>query len=180
MSFAKSRLALVLLFLTTLFPTVFKANMSPLDGLTSASSFSPLRQRKCLLIGLLSCQTLATPSASRQSGRRLRFSVGRSQVNPRLFVSFDVTQRSSLRSHRAWIVCQAVSLLESRILMAHQSDGEYPAYPMKDPDNFELDESSSSSDANGDSSSGLPCALPSTSYRNLCQTPTRSPFMRSR
>ena len=49
--------------------------------------------------------------------------------------------------------------------MANQSDGEYPAYPVEDPGNFELDDQSSSSDANGDSSGRLPCALPSTSYR---------------
>jgi hypothetical protein len=42
----------------------FRANTSPLDRLTSAGSFSPLRQRKCSLIGSLSSQTLATPLAA--------------------------------------------------------------------------------------------------------------------
>jgi hypothetical protein len=103
MSFTKSRLALVLLFLTTLFTTVFRANISPLDRLMSASSFSTLRQRKCSLIGSLSSQTLATSLASGQSRRKLRLSVGRSQEKPRLFISFDITQRSSLGSHQVWI-----------------------------------------------------------------------------
>jgi len=103
MSFTKSRLALVLLFLITLFTTIFRENISPLNRLTSASSFSPLRQRKSWLIGSLSCQTLATPSASGQSERRLRVSVGGSQAKPGLFISFGVTQRSSLVSHQVWI-----------------------------------------------------------------------------
>lgn len=80
LSFVKSKLVLVLLFLTTLFATVFRANMSPLNRLTLTSSCSLLMQRKSSLIGSFSCQTLATHSASGQFGRRLRLSVERSQA----------------------------------------------------------------------------------------------------
>ena len=97
------KLVLVLLFLTTLFATVSRANMFPLNRLTLASSCSLLMQRKSSSTGLFSCQTLATPSANERFEQWPRLFVGRSQAKRGFFSSFDVTPRSSLESHQVWI-----------------------------------------------------------------------------
>ena len=97
------KLVLVLLFLTTLFATVSRANMFPLNRLTLASSCSLLMQRKSSSTGLFSCQTLATPSANERFEQWPRLFVGRSQAIRGFFSSFDVTPRSSLESHQVWI-----------------------------------------------------------------------------
>jgi hypothetical protein len=103
MSYVLSRLAQVLNFLITLFRTVFRVNMSPLNRLMLVSNFSPPKQRRFSLIGSYSSQTLATHSVSRLSGRRLRPFVGRSPASPGFFISFNSTQRLDLESHLLWV-----------------------------------------------------------------------------
>jgi hypothetical protein len=97
-----SRNALVLFFLITLCATVFGENMFHLGRLMLVNNFYPQRLRVSLLIGSLFCQALVIHSASGQSGKRLRLSVGRSPVNPGFVTFLDVTWRSSLGNPQVW------------------------------------------------------------------------------